>query len=161
MILIFSSILHLFRIYWFSPLSYLTLAILANDLPFIYHNRDSAGWNQRYRQKWWWKLRPGNIWPAVDEKDVVVLTDNNFSNFVAENQYVMINFYLHECKWCRKLAPEYAAAATMLKGKAVLAKIDSEERELAVKFNVDGWPTLYLLIGGGSHKILCDSNRTR
>ncbi|XP_021626699.2 protein disulfide isomerase-like 1-3 isoform X1 [Manihot esculenta] len=123
--------------------------------------RDSAGWNQRYRQKWSWKLRPGNIWPAVDEKDVVVLTDNNFSDFVAENHYVMINFYLHECKWCRKLAPEYAAAATMLKGKAVLAKIDSEERELAVKFNVDGWPTLYLLIGGGSHKILYDSNRTR
>ncbi|KAF2318539.1 hypothetical protein GH714_008757 [Hevea brasiliensis] len=100
--------------------------------------------------------------PAVDEKDVVVLTDQNFSDFVARNEYVMMNFYMHNCKWCRKLAPEYAAAATMLKGKAVLAKIDPKETKLAIKFKVSKWPTLYLLIGGGAHKVLYDSKeRTR
>ncbi|KAJ9159942.1 hypothetical protein P3X46_025392 [Hevea brasiliensis] len=83
---------------------------------------------------------------------MVVLTDQNFSDFVARNEYVMMNFYMHNCKWCRKLAPEYAAAATMLKGKAVLAKIDPKETKLAIKFKVSQWPTLYLLIGGGAHK---------
>ncbi|KAF2295785.1 hypothetical protein GH714_033965 [Hevea brasiliensis] len=101
------------------------------------------------------------MWATIGEKDVAVLTDNNFSDFVGRNQYVMLNFYEHRCEWCWKLAPEYAAAATMLKGKAVLAKIDSKETKLAMKFKVTGWPTLYLLIGG-AHKVLYDSkNRTR
>jgi thiol-disulfide isomerase/thioredoxin len=44
---------------------------------------------------------------------------------------------------CKKLVPEYAKAATMLKGKVALAKVDSTiETDLAGKYEVKGYPTI-------------------
>ncbi|KAL2520957.1 Protein disulfide-isomerase [Forsythia ovata] len=69
----------------------------------------------------------------IDEKDVVILTDGNFNDFVDENKYVMVEFYAPWCEHCKALALEYTAAATELKVKNVkLAKVDAtEENELA------------------------------
>ncbi|GAY67674.1 hypothetical protein CUMW_258470 [Citrus unshiu] len=67
--------------------------------------------------------RKYNLPPASDEKeDAVNLSDKNFSDILAKNQHVMVAFYAPWCFWSKKLAPEYEAAATELKGKAVLAK---------------------------------------
>lgn len=86
----------------------------------------------------------------VDEKDVVVLKGGNFSEFIEKNQYVMVEFYAPWCGHCQSLAPEYAAAATELKGeKVALAKVDAtEESELAEKYEVQGFPTVYFFIDG-------------
>ncbi|KAI0493447.1 hypothetical protein KFK09_023563 [Dendrobium nobile] len=91
--------------------------------------------------------------PAVDEKDVVVLTEGNFSEFIEKNRHVMVEFYAPWCGHCRALAPEYAAAATALKAEdVVLAKIDAtEENELAQKYDVQGFPTVYFFVDG-DHK---------
>ncbi|XP_052200289.1 protein disulfide isomerase-like 1-4 [Diospyros lotus] len=87
--------------------------------------------------------------PVVDEKDVVVLKDSNFSNFIAQNRYVMVEFYAPWCGHCQALAPEYAAAATELKGEAVLAKVDAaEETDLAQKYEIQGFPTVFFFIDG-------------
>ncbi|XAR52369.1 Protein disulfide-isomerase [Bertholletia excelsa] len=87
--------------------------------------------------------------PAVDEKDVVVLTGSNFSDFIATNRYVMVEFYAPWCGHCQALAPEYAAAATELKGEVVLAKVDAtEESELAQKYEIQGFPTVFFFIDG-------------
>ncbi|CAK7325473.1 unnamed protein product [Dovyalis caffra] len=96
-----------------------------------------------------------------DEKDVVVLGDKNFSDFVNKNRHVMVQFYATWCYWSLKLAPEYSAAATLLKGEAVLAKVEAtEEKELVSKYQIQGYPTVHLFVDG----ILKDSyygERTR
>ncbi|KAL3618536.1 Protein disulfide isomerase-like 1-4 [Castilleja foliolosa] len=90
---------------------------------------------------------------GLDETDVVVLTDRNFSSFVDENKYVMVEFYAPWCGHCKSLAPEYAAAATDLKSENVkLAKVDAtEENELAETYEVQGFPTIHFFVDG-EHK---------
>lgn len=91
--------------------------------------------------------------PKFDDKDVVVLTDRNFSDFVEDNKYVMVEFYAPWCGHCKELAPEYAAAATELKAENVqLVKVDATvENELAENYEVQGFPTIYFFVDG-EHK---------
>lgn len=91
--------------------------------------------------------------PPIDETDVVVLTEGNFSEFIEKNRHVMVEFYAPWCGHCQALAPEYAAAAKALKEEAVeLAKVDAtEESELSQKFDVQGFPTVLFFVDG-DHK---------
>ncbi|XP_061358782.1 protein disulfide isomerase-like 1-4 [Gastrolobium bilobum] len=88
--------------------------------------------------------------PVVDDKDVVVLKERNFTTVVEDNRFVMVEFYAPWCGHCQSLAPEYAAAATELKGDGVvLAKVDAtEENELAHEYDVQGFPTVYFFVDG-------------
>lgn len=88
--------------------------------------------------------------PEFDEKDVVVLNDTNFTDVVNKNRFVLVEFYAPWCGHCQALAPEYAAAATELKGdNVILAKLDAtEDNEVAQKFDVQGFPTILFFIDG-------------
>jgi len=82
----------------------------------------------------------------VDEKDVLVLTDANFNQTIADNKFIMVEFYAPWCGHCKTLKPEYAKAATELKAAdpaVALAKVDATKEEgLAARFGVEGFPSL-------------------
>lgn len=88
--------------------------------------------------------------PTVDDKDVVVLRERNFTTVVENNRFVMVEFYAPWCGHCLALAPEYAAAATELKPDGVvLAKVDATvENELAHEYDVQGYPTVFFFVDG-------------
>lgn len=62
-----------------------------------------------------------------------------------EKKSIMIMFYAPWCGYCKKMKPDYASAATELKGQAILAAIDVNRPENAAirkHYNITGFPTL-------------------
>ncbi|MCL7048328.1 hypothetical protein MKW94_026612, partial [Papaver nudicaule] len=94
-----------------------------------------------------------NSYPIVDEKDVIILKHKNFSKTVKKNRYVMVLFYEPWSKEYKALLPEYASAATELKGEALLAKVDATEiYALTKKYELEEYPSVLLFIDGVPHK---------
>ncbi|KAJ0040213.1 hypothetical protein Pint_27347 [Pistacia integerrima] len=90
----------------------------------------------------------------VSEEKMVVLTKKNFSNFITQNQQVMVVFYSSQYFWRNRLSPKSSAAAMKRKGNLVVAKVDAEkEKLLAKKYKIGNYPTLTLQIRI-EHKIL-------
>ncbi|MGH0163857.1 UNVERIFIED_CONTAM: hypothetical protein FKN15_045810 [Acipenser sinensis] len=60
-----------------------------------------------------------------------------------------LSLSLSRCGHCQKLAPEYEAAATRLRGVVALAKVDcTANSETCARFGVNGYPTLKIFRNG-------------
>lgn len=80
---------------------------------------------------------------APTSPDVLHLTASDFDDAVADNENLLVEFYAPWCGHCKELAPKFAAAASILKGKATLAAIDGTEyKEIADRHSVKSFPTL-------------------
>lgn len=91
-------------------------------------------------------------WGYSEDKNVVVLTDETYHEFIAKHEYVLAEFYAPWCGHCKQLAPEYAKAAKKLKGvenPVPLVKIDATvETKLADEFSIAGYPSLKWVVNG-------------
>ncbi|CAJ1971898.1 unnamed protein product [Sphenostylis stenocarpa] len=90
------------------------------------------------------------------KKDFVLsLGSSNFSDTVAKHNFIVVAFYAPWCGHCKKLAPEYEKAASILSSldnPVLLAKVDANEKKnkgIAKEFKVQGFPTIKILRNGG------------
>ncbi|OMJ27415.1 Protein disulfide-isomerase [Smittium culicis] len=84
------------------------------------------------------------------ETAVKVLYSTNFDEFIKENPLSLIKFYAPWCGHCKTLAPEFDAASLSLKDESIaLGKVDcTTETELCDKYEIKGFPTLYVFNKG-------------
>lgn len=69
---------------------------------------------------------------------------------------IMVMFYAPWCGFCKQMKPDYSAAASELKQKAVLAAIDVNRPENSVirkLYNITGFPTLLYYESGVKRQV--------
>ncbi|XP_005807506.1 protein disulfide-isomerase A3 [Xiphophorus maculatus] len=81
--------------------------------------------------------------------DVLEFTDDDFESRIGDHELLLVEFFAPWCGHCKRLAPEYEAAATRLKGTVSLAKVDCTANSNACsKYGVSGYPTLKIFRDG-------------
>ncbi|XP_048828791.1 protein disulfide-isomerase A3-like [Brienomyrus brachyistius] len=86
---------------------------------------------------------------AVQASDVLEFTDNDFESKISDHELILVEFFAPWCGHCKRLAPEYEAAATRLKGIVPLAKVDcTASSNVCGKYGVSGYPTLKIFRDG-------------
>ena len=96
----------------------------------------------------------GRCGQALLDGHPVVLTDANFDAVTSRTELpVVVDFWASWCGPCLMMAPQFEAAARELKGRALLAKVDSDASpRTAARFAIRSIPTLVMLNGGREAK---------
>lgn len=92
-----------------------------------------------------------------NKEDVVELTDGNFEREVLNSKDLwLVEFFAPWCGHCQRLAPEWAKAATELKGKVKLGAVDATVHTvLASRYQIQGYPSIKVFAAGvkDSHSV--------
>ena len=74
---------------------------------------------------------------------VTELNESNFDSFVNDNSLAIIDCWAPWCGPCRRMGPIIEELAEDLKGKAGVAKLNTDENQaLAIRFNINAIPTI-------------------
>jgi thioredoxin 1 len=83
-------------------------------------------------------------------KDVLVLTDENWKKEVAESGIpVLVDFWAEWCPPCRMIAPSIDALATAYSGRVKVGKLNVDENPMVAQaFGIRSIPTLLVFKDG-------------
>lgn len=104
----------------------------------------------------------GGSGKAGNQADVVELTDANFESEVGDSdKMVLVEFFAPWCGHCKKLAPEWAKAATELKGKVKIAALDATIHTItAQRYGIRGYPSIKMFAAGSTEAQDYEGGRT-
>ncbi|CAO2039204.1 unnamed protein product [Urochloa humidicola] len=100
---------------------------------------------------------PGGAFDNEEEAAVLTLDADNFSQVVAAHQFIVVDFYAPWCGPCKRLAPEYEKAASILSKHdppIILAKVDADNKknkDLSSKYDVQSFPTIKIFRNQGEN----------
>lgn len=96
------------------------------------------------------KLSPGGT-AEPDDSMVIILDDDTFHDHITKHSATMVEFFAPWCGHCKKLAPKYTEAASVLaKHDGIrLAKVDATAHKArADELGVRGYPSVKVFLNG-------------
>jgi len=81
--------------------------------------------------------------------DVKNLDETHFTEFVATNKFVVIDFWAEWCGPCRRVGPAIEELSQEFAGKVAFAKVNTDDNQrLSMQFNISAIPAIMLFSNG-------------
>lgn len=85
----------------------------------------------------------------MSEKIKYVKGTGEFDQLLADEKYVLVDFWATWCAPCRMIAPVIEQLAEKYEGKVTVAKVDVDEnQELSIRYGIQSIPTVVLYKDG-------------